>query len=325
MSDGELAGYAGKTVFVTGGTGYLGSALVACLRQTTTASVVRVTRQPRWVEVSGPCLNADLQSEEGWREIVGRADIIFHLAGNTSVDEAARHPADSLRSTVLPLVHLTTAAGDLRRRPRVVFASTATVYGLADRLPVSEDAAPCPVTTYDLHKLWAEQHLALASRQGLLDGVSLRLANVYGPSPVQATSADRGVLNRMARSALRGEDLRLYGAGDYLRDYVYIDDVVQAFAMVGQDPRVNIGVFNVASGTGTTVRDAVCLLAERASQMTGMRSRVSGVPWPSTSEAIECRQFTASIDRIAATFGWRPTVVLREGLDRLLNQLLRNA
>jgi len=325
MSGSPLAGHAGKTVFVIGGAVYLGSALVTYLQQTPAASVVRVTRQPRRGEVGGPCLNVDLQSEDGWREIVSRADVIFHLAGNTSVGDAARHPADSLRSTVLPLVHLTTAAGRVRRRPRVVFASTATVYGLTDRLPVSEDADPCPVTTYDLHKLWAEQHLALASRQGLLDAVSLRLANVYGPSTVQVAASDRGVLNRMARLALRGEDLSLYGGGQCLRDYVYIDDVVQAFATVGQDPLVNIGVFNVASGTGTTVRDAVWLLAERAERVTGLRSRVVEVPWPGTPEPIEFRQFTASVDRIASTFGWRPTVALPEGLDRLLRQLLRSS
>jgi nucleoside-diphosphate-sugar epimerase len=306
MSDSPVAGYAGKTVWVTGSSGYLGSALLKALEATS----ARIE-----------CLRTDVRKVESWQPMVDQADIVFHLAGNTSVSEAAGNPVASLQSTVQPLMHLTTLAAAARRRPRVVFASTASVYGFADHLPVDEGAEPRPETIYDLHKWWAEQHLGWASRQGLIDGVSLRLANVYGPSLAAASAPERGVLNRMTVRALRGDDLQLYGGGNCLRDYVYIDDVVTAFLMAGSAPGMTGQSYNVASGDAVTLRDAFSLAVERVARAGGPRSRIQDVPWPADSAPIDQRNFSARIDRIRQACGWQPAVSLTTGLDRMIAHL----
>ena len=311
----EVAGdYEGQTIAVTGGRGYVGSALIEALRHTP-ARVLLVTRgspeTPSGVEV----LTADVRTQGCWRDIVQRADVIFHLAGNTSVYAAARDPADSLGTTALPLTHLVAAA---QRAPRVVYASTATVYGLTDTLPVSEQTEPSPTTAYDMHKLFGERLLKLASTQGVLQGVSLRLGAVYGPSAGASSAAERGVLNRMTRVALQGCDLPLYGDGNYLREFVYIDDVVRAFLLTGAAPGVVGDTFNVASGRGITVRDAFHLVATRVEQATGREISVREVPWPHEASPIEFRHFEADISRISAACGWTPTVSLSDGIDRLI-------
>ena len=313
--------YEDKTVAVTGGRGYLGSALSQALRNTP-ARVLLVSRGGLVPLPGAESFEADIRTEECWREIVHRADIVFHLAGNTSVHAAAADPAESLRSTVLPLTHLAAAARAARQAPRVVYASTATVYGLTDTLPVAEETEPKPVTTYDLHKLFAEKQLELASDQGILGGISLRLANVYGPSSRPSSADDRGVLNQIATLALGGSDLPLYGDGHYLRDYVYIDDVVRAFLMAGVQDRMVGRSFNVGSGSGITVRDAFHLVAERAAKTAGKRSQVREIPWPEGTDQIEFRNFTAAIDRISSACGWSPTVSLIEGVDRLIDSLI---
>lgn len=304
--DGEVAGYAGKAVWVTGSTGYLGSALLQGLQ----ATAARIE-----------CLRGDVRRAETWQPAVEDADIIFHLAGNTSVGEAARDPAASLQSTVLPLMHLTRLAAAQRRRPRVVFASTASVYGLTDPLPAGEDVVPRPETIYDLHKWWAEQQLAWASRQELVDGVSLRLANVYGPSRSAPSAPERGVLNRMTAQALRSEPLSLYGGGHCVRDYVYIDDVVRAFLLSGVTPGMTGQSYNVASGHGVTLREVFSLAVERVVQAGGPRSSIHEVPWPAESTAIDRRNFSARIDRLRHACGWQPAVSLTTGLDRLIEHL----
>jgi len=305
-SDAEFSGYAGKTVWVTGSTGYLGSALLQGL-QTTAARI--------------ECLRGDVRAAETWQPAVEDSDVIFHLAGNTSVGEAARDPAASLQSTVLPLLHLTMLASARRRHPRVVFASTASVYGFADPLPADEDAVPRPETIYDLHKWWAEQHLAWASRHGLVDGVALRLANVYGPSRSAPSSPERGVLNRMTAQALRGEALSLYGGGHCVRDYVYIDDVVRAFLLSGVTPGMTGPSYNVASGHGVTLREVFSLAVERVAQAGGPRSPIHEVPWPADSAAIDRRNFSARVDRLRHACGWQPEVPLTTGIDRLVAHL----
>lgn len=306
MNASSIAGYENKTVFVTGSTGYLGSALLEGLQ----ATGARIE-----------CLQGDVRSAETWQPAVDDADVIFHLAGNTSVGEAARDPAVSLQSTVQPVMHLTRLSAARRRRPRVVFASTASVYGFADPLPVDEDAVPRPETTYDLHKWWAEQQLAWASRQGVVDGVSLRLANVYGPSRSAPSAPDRGVLNRMTARALRGEALPLYGGGHCVRDYVYIDDVVRAFLLSGITPRMTGQSYNVASGHAVTLREAFELAVARVAQAGGPRSPLHEVPWPAESAPIDRRNFSARIDRLHDACGWKPAIPLTAGLDRLIAHL----
>ena len=346
--------YEGKSVVVTGASGYLGAALTEALLKTS-ARLLLVSRRPAHVgrvlvdhagrglppsreatadrrslggggldpAAQPDVLTADVRERACWDQIVRRADVVFHLAGNTSVYAAASDPAESLRSTVLPLAHLLGAAQETRRVPRVVYASTVTVYGLTDRLPVGEDREPCPVTIHDLHKWFAEQQLEQASTQGVLDGVSLRLANVYGPSAGSSTADDRGVLTSIAKRALRGSDLPLYGDGRYRRDYVYIDDVVAAFLTAGIQPGMTGHAFNVATGRGVTVGDAFHLVAERAARVTGKRSQVRQVAPPEEADPIEFRNFVGDIRLISSACGWRPTVSLTEGVDRLINSLLK--
>jgi len=143
----------GKTVVVTGASGYIASILVDVLLKHS-CKVVQVSRSNLDSSGQTKTIKADVCNEDTWANIVQQADIIYHLAGNTSVYEAAKNPAESLRSTLLPLNHLTKVAKEMQRKPRVVFASTATVYGLTSRLPVSETVLPKPTTIYDLHKLF---------------------------------------------------------------------------------------------------------------------------------------------------------------------------
>jgi nucleoside-diphosphate-sugar epimerase len=313
--------FSGVSVAITGGTGYLASALRHALRDLPARTLV-VSRRDIVAMPGEDVMKADIRTRECWERIVERADVVFHLAGNTSVYAAAKDPHDSLLSTVLPLTHLTAAASQAHRKLRVLYASTATVYGLTTRLPVAEDAPTNPITVYDLHKLCAERHLALASWQGLLDGMSLRLANVYGPSPTASSSEDRGILNKVTRLALQGSPLYLYCGGGYVRDYVYVDDVIRALMTAAVQEGMNPGSFNVASGVGWTIRDAFHLVSERADRITGKKTPVHDAPCPSGADPIEFRNFTADITCFSAACGWQPEVSLPEGIDRLIASLV---
>jgi nucleoside-diphosphate-sugar epimerase len=205
-----------------------------------------------------------------------------------------------------------------------VFASTATVYGVTERFAVGEEFEPRPITVYDLHKLFAEQQLALASRDGLIENVSLRLANVYGPSSSVSSAADRGVLNRITELALHGNDLSIYGDGSQLRDYVYIDDVVDAFLLAGLSDEIVEGPMNVATGRSISLKEAFALVAEGARKATGQNVRIRHAPWPANASAIEYRSYVADITRIARSFGWTPQVSLEAGIDHMIRTHLEN-
>lgn len=311
----------GKTIAITGASGYIGSAIADALTKHS-GSILRISRKELTPKTGMRTVQADIRKFECWLDIVRQADVIFHLAGNTSVYAAAKDPAESLNATLLPINHLVHAASELRRGPRVVFSSTATVYGLTNELPVAETLAPCPITVYDLHKLFAEQQLALATHQGVLEGVSLRLANVYGPSSSASSADDRGVLNRITAMALEQRNLKIYGDGNHLRDYVYIDDVVDAFLLAGVAPKLGGMAFNVATGTGTTLRRAFELVVDQTALATGKRIDTEFHPWPSDADPIEFRHFVASIASFSAATGWWPKVNLDGGVRLLIADYL---
>ena len=259
--------YNGKVVVVTGGSGYIGSALINKL-QKYNCKIIRTSRT-----ILNPINGVqdkilDLTSKDSWIEIVATADIIFHLAGNTSIAFAEENIHDSLLSNLLPIANLVYASKKLKLSPRVVYASTATVYGMTDIHPVSEEMIPRPASIYDLHKLYVEQHLALAHNQGFIYAKSLRLANVYGPSLSESGSKDRGVLSKITKACVRGDTINTYGGGNYLRDYIYIDDVVNAFLCANISDN-SYAVTNVASGVGTTVKEVFEMISNEVEKNKG--------------------------------------------------------
>jgi nucleoside-diphosphate-sugar epimerase len=319
---GILASMKGKTVVVTGASGYIGYELVDALVKQA-CKIIRVSRVDLSPLPNVKTIKADICNADVWHEILSQADIIYHLAGNTSVYEAAKYPILSLNSTLLPINHLIQVAQEQKRKPRVVFASTATVYGLTSILPVAETVKPNPITVYDLHKLFAEQQLTLASQQGVLDSVSLRLANVYGPSGSISSADDRGILNRATAMALQGKALTVYGDGNYLRDYVYITDVVNAFLLAGSSPQIGSQSFNIASGTGTTVKQVLAMVASKAGKLIDQPIEINYIKWPADTASIEHRKFTADIKKYKTVTGWNPRIDLNEGIGLMVNEFLK--
>ncbi|MFN3667323.1 MAG: NAD-dependent epimerase/dehydratase family protein [Sediminibacterium sp.] len=314
----ELANlYSGKKIVITGCTGYIAGALISSLKYADVA-ILGISRSEKLPAADIRYLQGSLSEYSIWEKIIDFADIIFHLAGNTSVYTAANDPEQSFVSSVLPVMHLIRAAKTKGKKVRVVYASTATLYGLPETFPVNEHTIPEPVTVYDLHKMFAENELKFANSQQLLDSVSLRLANVYGPSTATSASDDRGIVNRLTKQALQGVDIKVYGHGNYLRDYVYIDDVVNCFLLGGVVNGICGKSFVVASGSSITVYEAFKIIAEEVARISGSEVAVSKINWPENADPIEKRNFVVDTRNFEIAFGWRPQTPFREGVKEMV-------
>ena len=316
LSETDLSG---RTVLITGASGYLGSSL-AHLLDMQGAKVIRVGRKPLQAMPNSKDIVADIRESHSWQGLLNGVDAVMHLAGMTSVNEAEANPCESLRANVMPMLHLLDECSRSGARPFIAFAGTCTEVGMPATIPVDETFQDAPVTVYDLHKLFAERHLLLACRSGKAVGCSLRLSNVYGPSLSRSSSPDRGILNKVVRTVLAREPISIYGGGAYLRDYIYISDVCEAFlaSMRGDVERVSNRHFLIASGRGTSLRNAFALVAEVGERKTsGYKVSVNSVPWPDGSSPIEQRNFVADISAFSTATGWRPKVSLEQGVEML--------
>lgn len=313
-------GLTGKTIAVTGAAGFVGGALVRRLANLD-CTIIRVSRResPRLTGSLAATITdvrGDVADRAVWDRL-GDAAVVFHCAAQTSAALAAEDPSQDFRSNVLPMQQLLAGCRERVHHPIVVFSGTVTQVGIATRLPVNEDAADQPVTIYDRHKLMAEDELKSAASAGVVRGVSLRLPNIYGPgAPVR--SGDRDVLNRMIRAAMRGDTLTVYGAGDFLRDYLFIDDAVNAFLMAAVSlDQLNGRHVVVATGQGHSIRDAFAAIAARVEARCGRRVTVTSEPGHALT-AIEQRHFVGDASRFTAATGWRPACSLAEGIDRTI-------
>ena len=312
---GELKG---AVIAVTGAGGYIGSQIVKAFSGFG-VKILCVSRNQLSISGENEWIKGDISDYELWLRIITQAKIVFHLAGNTSAHYSERDVTGSLNATVLPIGHIINAAKNLGKYPKIIFASTATIYGLTNELPVAESAHVKPITFYDLHKYFAEMQLMLATKQGILEATSLRLSNVYGPSDSKSSSLDRGILNKISLMALEGKKLNIYGDGDYTRDYIFISDVINAFIITAATSDLSGSVYNIGSGAGTTVKKAFEYAINMAENVTGAKVELAHVPWASDIHPIEKRNFIADISKFREATGWHPEVNIKSGLKILIN------
>jgi len=314
--------YRGRTAVITGGYGYIGDGLSAALRKAG-CRLRRATRGRPGIAGDPEAWSGDPADPVFCAKLVAGADAVFHLSGQTSVPAAEQDPLGDLKANVQSTLTLLAACQRGGRRPAFVYAGTVCVIGLTLSVPVPEDTVERPITVHDAHKFAAEHEIRVYTEMKAVHGVTLRLANVYGPGPA-ASAADRGVLNKMIGFALAGQRLTYYGDGAMIRDYVYIDDVIAAFQMTAPAAAsATRSSYAVGCGAGHRISEAFSLVADVVSSLGRPRVDVVSVPWPPSHHLIDRRSFVADTAPFAAFCGWRPSTPLPDGIRRTAETMLR--
>jgi nucleoside-diphosphate-sugar epimerase len=320
--------YQDRRVLVTGSSGFLATNLVEALKDTK-CFIRKLSRGTSFPVHGGAAriedMSADIAEEATWERALDGIDIVFHFAAQTGVSVANEDPVADFGANVLPMLRMLEACRKKNLHPVVLFSGTVTEAGITDRIPVDENVPDNPVTVYDLHKLMAENYLKYYVKQGMVRGAALRLANVYGPGP-RSSGANRGVLNGMIEKALEGRALTIYGQGNYVRDYIYVRDVVVAFLAAGASiDRLNGRHYVIGSGTGHTIAETVRMVASRVERVSGSPVAVMHVDLPDELSPIEQRNFVADTTHFSSRTGWMAGTSLAEGIDLTIDYFVREA
>jgi len=256
---------------------------------------------------------ADLRDQRAMAPLVADRELVFNLAGNVSHVDSMRDPLADFEINARSHLMLLDVCRHHNPHAKIVYAGTRQIYGRPERLPVGEDHPIRPVDVNGASKAVAEYyHLVYHEGFGLRT-CSLRLTNVYGPRQL-IRHPRLGFIGWFIRLAVEGRDVTVYGDGSQLRDFVYVDDVVDAFLRAGASDACNGRVFNVGGSQPISLRALAELLVEIAG--TG---QVRLVEWPADRKAIDIGSFYTDWTRFRDTAGWQPRRDLRDGLARTIS------
>ncbi|WP_265112367.1 NAD-dependent epimerase/dehydratase family protein [Halosolutus halophilus] len=294
------------SVLITGGAGFIGSRLAHALVADNEVTILDdfSSGRPDRVPDAAAVVESDIRDRKAIAEAVRNVDVVFHQAALVSVAESVRDPLVSHRQNATGTLNLLEAARE--QDARVVFASSAAIYGRPTRIPIAEDDPKTPTSPYGLEKLTADHYARLYNELYGLETIALRYFNVYGSG--QQTNDYSGVISVFVERARNDDPLTIFGDGEQTRDFVHVDDVVQANLRAATTKQVG-RAYNVGTGTRVTITE----LAESIVDVTDSDSELV---YDDPREG-DVRHSEADITKAQTELGYEPTVMLEAGLRSL--------
>ena len=317
----DFMAFAGRRVLITGGLGFIGSTLAIRLvelgaRVTVVDSLIPEYGGNLWniepVRERVTINISDVRDEHSMRYLVRGQDYLFNLAGQTSHMDSMADPYTDLEINVRAQLYILEACRHHNPEVKIIFASTRQLYGRPRYLPVDEAHPLQPVDINGINKLAGEwYHLVYHSAYGLRTCV-LRLTNTYGPR-MRVKDARQTFLGIWIRRLIEGQPILVYGDGSQVRDFNYVDDVVDALLRVALSDDANGEVYNLGAPDPISLRQTAELLVA-----VNGGGRFDLVPFPQELRPIDIGDYYGDYRKIRARHGWEPATPLAEGLRRTL-------
>jgi UDP-glucose 4-epimerase len=313
--------YRGRQVMITGGLGFIGSNLARRLVDLGADVLLVDSLIP---DYGGNLFNiagiegrlqvniADVRQASTMNYLVRGRDVIFNIAGQVSHIDSMRDPHTDLEINCHSQLTLLEACRHHNPGAKLVYASTRQIYGRPDFLPVTEQHLVRPTDVNGINKAAGEYYHLVYNNVFGVRACALRLTNTYGPRQLLKHNR-QGFIAWFIRLALEDKEIQIFGDGSQVRDFVYVDDAVDAFVRAGACDGCNGETYNVGGDEHIAHRELVQLLIEVAGS-----GRYKMVEWPQEKKAIDIGSFYADSTRFKQATGWTPKVDLREGLTRTL-------
>jgi UDP-glucose 4-epimerase len=317
--------YDNKHILVTGGLGFIGSNLAIRLVElgafvTVVDSLIPETGgnpfnlEPVQDHPKLSVRTVDVRDVLAMERLVRNQAVIFNLAGQVSHIDSMQDPFTDLEINCRSQLALLESCRRVAPETKVVFASTRQIYGRVaeEHLPVDERQPPGPVDVNGINKLAGERYHVLYNNVYGIHTSVLRLTNTYGPRMLVKNNRQTAI-GWLIRQAMDDEAITLFGDGMQLRDFTYVDDVVEAFLLAGANDTANGQVFNVGAIEPVSLRE----LAELLTEVAGSGS-YELVPFPPERKVIDIGSIYVDDRKIRRVLKWKPRVDLREGLTRTI-------
>ena len=309
--------FKGKNVLVTGGAGFVGSHIVDRLSPENKVTVLDNLFTGSLSNLEGSkdritFVKGDILDQALVKDLVSKADYIFHLAANVGNIRSLKDPYFDMNVNIKGMLNLLEACRGSNVK-RLVYSSSGAIFGEAKYLPIDEDHPLNPESPYAVSKLAAEKYAFAFYKVYGIPTASVRYFNIYGPR--QDTSEYANAVSIFLSKTSKGEPLTIYGDGEQTRDFVFIGDVVTANLLAAIHPAAAGEIFNIATGLATTINQ----ITEIIKEVSGRESQINFAP----SRAGEVLHSRATIEKASKLLGYSPKTELKEGLRITWNEVIK--
>ena len=308
----------GKEILVTGGLGFVGSNLSLKLKKLK-GNVTILDKSLKNLYRLSPNENSfsikecDITDYSQVHRIIEGYDIIFHLAAQTSHAYSMKNPQLDLDINVKGTLNLLEAIRIKNENVKLVYTSTKGVNGIPPVLPVNEETPTDPLDVYSANKLLAEEYCKVYQNHYDLNFSILRLTNIFGPRQ-QITSPSLGILNFFIGQAMKDETITIYGEGNQLRDYNYIENALDALLLCATKEKAKNEIFYLGSNIGTKFKDMASMIVEIVN-----KGKIEFIPYPPSAKKIEIGDFIVDYAKLNNLLKWEPKIHFREGIEKTVD------
>lgn len=325
--DGMANNFSSKNVLITGGLGFIGSNLAIRLVELGANVTIVDAMLP---DYGGNRFNIapvkgkmkvhikDIRDEKAMNELVRKKDYIFHLAGQVCHVMSLTDPFPDIDINIKGTAILMEACKHFNKDAKVIYTGTRGEYGPATHLPVTENAPMNPKGIYEISNLTAEKIIKVYNDIHGIRSVMLRLTNTYGER-AQMKHSRFCVVNWFIRQALDNDVIKIFGDGKILRDFLYVQDAVEAILMVTAKDEAIGEIFNVGVDRPTTFLELAKTIIETADS-----GRWKFAPFSPERKIQEPGDFYSDITKIRKKIGWYPKTSLKGGIGRTVDYYLRH-
>lgn len=313
--------YKSKNILITGGLGFIGSNLAKYLVQLGAKVTLVDSLTPQYggnvFNISDICKEVevnicDVRDSNAMKHLIKGKDFLFNLAGQTSHVDSMTDPKTDLDINASAQLSILECCRQFNRDIKIVFASTRQLYGKPDYLPVDENHPIRPVDVNGINKLAGEWYHLLYNNVYGIRSCALRLTNTYGPG-MRVKDARQTFLGIWIHNLLKGFPIKVFGDGEQLRDFNYVDDCVDAMLLAGVSDISNGKVYNLGS-------NEVLGLKKLASKMMtlGYGGSYEIVPFPKDRESIDIGDYYSDYSLISDELNWLPKINMLTGLTKTM-------
>lgn len=311
-----------KNVLITGGLGFIGSNLALRLIELGAKVTLVDSLIP---EYGGNLWNiepikdkvrvniSDVRDEHSMKYLIKGQDYLFNLAGQTSHTDSMNNPYPDLEINARAQLFILEACRKHNPEIKIVFAGTRQIYGRPQYLPVDERHPLEPVDVNGINKMAGEwYHLVYNNVYGIRSSV-LRLTNTYGPR-MRVKDARQTFLGIWIRLLIEGKPILVFGDGKQVRDFNYVDDVIEALLLTAASDNANGEAYNLGADDPINLKDTAGLLIK-----INHGGTYKIVPFPADRKVIDIGDYYGDYRKIRSQLGWKPVISLKEGLEKTLD------